>query len=112
MTVVQPNVLEYDMKRSKSWLLLLCFAALCLPKMAAAQTNFTPQTEIERSCSEQADRQGLHGEARANFRAQCKASAQGNPAAQVPGPPPETAQINSGATNLYFQNGVLVQTSH
>jgi hypothetical protein len=100
------------MKRSRTWPLLLCFAALCWPKMAAAQTNFIPQTEIERSCSEQADRQGLHGEARANFRAQCKASAQGNAPAQVPGLPAETAQGNSGATNLYFQNGVLVQTSH
>ena len=100
------------MKRSRTWLLLLCFAALSWSKLAVAQSSFTPQTEIERSCSEQADKLGLHGEERANFRRQCKASTQGNPAAQVPGPSPETAQGNSGTTNLYFQNGVLVQTSH
>jgi hypothetical protein len=74
------------MERSKT-LPLLCFAlvfALCLPKIATAQTiTELQQTPIQRHCSEQADALGLHDEARKAFRSRCKEAAQGDTGGQV-----------------------------
>jgi hypothetical protein len=98
------------MERCKTWSFVLCFAALSWPSIIIAQTTISSQTEIERRCSEQADRLGLHGAERKNFRTQCKQSTPVGTPVQVPGPPPETSEGNGGVSNLHFENGVLTAT--
>jgi hypothetical protein len=95
------------MGRSRTQVLVLCFTASCSPGIAAAQTVIPTQAEIQRSCSEQADRLHLHGEDRLHFRSQCKDVVQGKTPAQVPGSPPENPQGDTGVSNLNFENGAL-----
>ena len=50
-------------------------AKTATPSVAAPGANTTGHSAVAVDCSKQADAKGLHGKARASFRASCKAGA-------------------------------------